>query len=535
MSTAEELHIRNSLWSHFSSPFSLEIVFDSAANGFSCSLFHKICAEVGDTICVGRFDNGTLFGGYSSKTWNIQNEWVVDDKSFLFRLSLGKEEGVKIAKASPSAGIFTKSNYGPTFGSRQCIDLCLFSNDNWDGTNAQHNPSANFRYDVSDNSLTGGFASNWQEHSEAFAVRVYKINWHTGYKVDDPLPELWVSHNSPHHKIQWNIAYREELLVSLEKLSGLYEQPSNILLFGAVGAGKSSLIMSLESILEGRIVQSLAIATGQGTITTQLGIYPLEHNEHTIANLWDSAGWEDGIYDDGELDFILQGSIAPNTDLKQSLTSQTPGFNQRPELHERMHCVLLCVAATDISNEDVMTRQRRLHRFMLKCHIPCMLVVTKVDLYDPALLNSGFEDSEGNMLDMRNIYRSGVIKELIQRAAEISGIPELYIFPVKNFAGQEGLSLATDIQLLRLLEQSVLFAKDFRKKMFRRAASCRPDYLQDKAESVPPSTTGSLTPSLAYQPLLNRQPQSLPLSHIILHLREEVGLGAGEGYVGTNQ
>ena len=57
--------------------------------------FHNFCDNKGATVVVISA-NGQLFGGYTSKNWEISSKYIKDEKAFLFSLTNNKKYPINI-------------------------------------------------------------------------------------------------------------------------------------------------------------------------------------------------------------------------------------------------------------------------------------------------------------------------------------------------------------------------------------------------------------------------------------------------------
>lgn len=56
-----------------------------------------------------------------------------------------------------------------------------------------------------------------------------------------------------------------------------------------------------------------------------------------VALLWDSAGVEDRLYTQGELNYLLEGNLVDGTDLMQPITNSIATFRPMPLESDRMY------------------------------------------------------------------------------------------------------------------------------------------------------------------------------------------------------
>ena len=70
--------------------FKTKLLFRKSIDGDSFDAFHKLCDNQGKTLVLIKTEYGLIIGGFTTKDWNITDEWITDEKSFLFFLTKGK-------------------------------------------------------------------------------------------------------------------------------------------------------------------------------------------------------------------------------------------------------------------------------------------------------------------------------------------------------------------------------------------------------------------------------------------------------------
>ena len=94
-------------------------------NGASAIQFHNRCNNKGPTYTVVRSIYGRLYGGYLNKSWSSQNNYIYDNKAFLYSLTHNQKYGLN----HPQYAAYDRYNYGPTFGGGH--DLYIADNMNY--------------------------------------------------------------------------------------------------------------------------------------------------------------------------------------------------------------------------------------------------------------------------------------------------------------------------------------------------------------------------------------------------------------------
>lgn len=147
--------------------------------------------------------------------------------------------------------------------------------------------------------------------------------------------------------------------------AGLSVPVLNLLLLGGVGAGKSSIVSTIDSICKGRISRRAAHGEGAGSLTKDLHKFNFVQpgsKQPVKWQIWDSMGWGSDDYKQGELGFILDGNLPSNTDLTRSISTRTAGFNAHPRLQDRVHCMILVVPAHAATDEGYLKRLQEMRQ-----------------------------------------------------------------------------------------------------------------------------------------------------------------------------
>ena len=140
----------------------------------------------------------------------------------------------------------------------------------------------------------------------------------------------------------------------------------NILLCGGVGAGKSSIASTVDSICQGRISRRAPHGQGTGSFTRKLRKYSFtnpDSKEQVKWQLWDSMGWGVSDYKGGELGFTLDGNLPDKCKLDASVSMKTDGFKTSPSLQDAVHCMCLVVPCESATDESYMSRLQEMRQF----------------------------------------------------------------------------------------------------------------------------------------------------------------------------
>ena len=104
----------------------VKLLYRASRDGDSTQ-FHNKCNGVINTVTFVKAKNGRKFGGFASKSWHSSNQWISDDKAFLFSFYYYECYYYN----SGSNWIYGSSSYGPLWGAGYDLYLasgCLSNN-----------------------------------------------------------------------------------------------------------------------------------------------------------------------------------------------------------------------------------------------------------------------------------------------------------------------------------------------------------------------------------------------------------------------
>ena len=101
----------------------LSLLYKATIDSDFSNKFHEKCDNNAPTITLVKTEDGLRFGGYTTQTWNNDEECKQDDEAFLFSINLRKKYEIK---KGTECAIYCGGEYGPTFG--EGFDLCLCNN-----------------------------------------------------------------------------------------------------------------------------------------------------------------------------------------------------------------------------------------------------------------------------------------------------------------------------------------------------------------------------------------------------------------------
>ncbi|KAM8725333.1 interferon-induced protein 44-like isoform 2-T2 [Acanthopagrus schlegelii] len=232
-----------------------------------------------------------------------------------------------------------------------------------------------------------------------------------------------------------------------------------ILLYGPAGAGKSSFINSVQSVLRGRMCsQALVDNTSSQSFTRKYTTYKIPKGDQQsfypfVFN--DIMGLESkkGIPVD-DVKLALKGHVKDGYkfDPDSKLSEYNPFYNKYPKTNDKVH-ILVCVI--DAANFSVMkdeTKQkiRDIRMEASDLDIPQVAILTKIDEVSPEV-----------KADLKNIYKAQSMKDQMERFSADVGIPMNCIFPVKNYHQEINIDNDIDVLILSALREIISYGDDF--------------------------------------------------------------------------
>ncbi|XP_047658827.1 interferon-induced protein 44-like [Tachysurus fulvidraco] len=242
-----------------------------------------------------------------------------------------------------------------------------------------------------------------------------------------------------------------------------------IMLYGPVGAGKSSFINSVQRIILGRNAMSaLENSSRQGTsFTKNFTIHTLKkgRGEHYHLEIVDIMGIEplEGIKC-ADIISALEGHILDEYTFNpvKAISNVDPKYNKDPTLSDKVHCLVCVLPADSVSRmeDDVFQKMKRVRAHASLLGIPQVIVMTQADKACE-LVNQ----------DLKKIYYSRKIKDKVAECSDNVGIPPNAIYPVKNCAESITQEPDTDVLILTALRDILHFANDYVEREMKKEES----------------------------------------------------------------
>ncbi|KAJ7332563.1 hypothetical protein JRQ81_014743 [Phrynocephalus forsythii] len=277
--------------------------------------------------------------------------------------------------------------------------------------------------------------------------------------------------DEPWRKVDWTEEERKKLMeeITAYKPSLDSVKKVRVLFLGQIGAGKSSLFNSINSVFRGHVRPQAAVGVGETSETLKYRVYPVitGSNRQQLPVLFcDTMGLEEKEGSSLKTDdvvSIIKGHV-PNWyqfNPMAAIKPSTPRYIESPSLKDQIHCIVFVVDGSkiEILPEKMESRLKELRHKAKEFDLPQIVLMTKVDEICPSVKDN-----------VSNVYKSKAVLEQMQIASVKFGIPLNQIVPIKNYCSELELKTDVDILILTALRQMV------------RAADCYLDnFLSDES------------------------------------------------------
>ncbi|XP_022300318.2 interferon-induced protein 44-like [Crassostrea virginica] len=233
---------------------------------------------------------------------------------------------------------------------------------------------------------------------------------------------------------------------------------ANILLIGQIGAGKSSVLNSVNSIYRGKITSRALCGSFEHSLTTTFRKYNIKdyNSGQTLKlRLCDTRGLEEEFTADvQEMSYILDGNVPDRYQFNPTspFNTKTPGFIPSPKFEDKIHCMAFVLdgSTIDVMPEKILTQIKAIQNVTNLKNIPQVVYVTKMD-----------KVCSDVQMDPTIMFHNESVCEAVNKTSNVMGIPRGHIYPIINYESETTLDANLDILLLQALKQTASFADDF--------------------------------------------------------------------------
>ena len=165
--------------------------------------------------------------------------------------------------------------------------------------------------------------------------------------------------------MQAGMRLQKELFEFTPAATGLPIKYINLLLFGGVGAGKSSIVSTVDSLCQGRVSRRAPHGQGTGSLTRNLRKYTFidpDSNRKVQWQLWDIMGWSANNYHQWQIDLMLDGHIPDRGEPDGAGNWRSWRSDEKPSIAHAVHCMCLVIPCDAASDDAYMGRFREVRQ-----------------------------------------------------------------------------------------------------------------------------------------------------------------------------
>ncbi|KAL4237868.1 Interferon-induced protein 44-like [Mactra antiquata] len=222
----------------------------------------------------------------------------------------------------------------------------------------------------------------------------------------------------------------------------------NILLFGAIGSGKSSVFNTISSVFKGKIFDIAPVGRSTSSISTKLTKFQVMYGgiaEQLRLTIWDTRGIDEThLMTSQTMKILLEGKLPDRYPLDPSseVHLDSPGINTAPTLCDVVHCVSIIVDASTIDDmdDDIYQNIREMQTVMISSDVPYVIMLTNID-----------KICELTKADTTNAYKSVRIRDAVAKVAKKFGVVQTAVFFMKCYEEETFLDVNVDITALLAL------------------------------------------------------------------------------------
>uniref|UniRef100_A0A4W6FHL4 G domain-containing protein n=1 Tax=Lates calcarifer TaxID=8187 RepID=A0A4W6FHL4_LATCA len=255
---------------------------------------------------------------------------------------------------------------------------------------------------------------------------------------------MWHSHSHVTLTFSDSEKERDMLVVKNYRSSKCELKQLRILLHGLAGAGKSSFVNSVDSVLQGRMAgRALVDSISQESFTIKEA-----QGDFTPSSLLTSWALR-AAQTEGSL---IKCYIVFQFNPASPISKDDRYYKKFPSLNDKVHVLVCVISAGTLSlmDEQSVTKMREVRLAARDMGLPQLAILTKIDEAGPEVKR-----------DIKNVYKSKHLKELMGKLSASLGIPLNCIFPVKNYHSEIYIDDNIDSLILCALRQMIDFGEDF--------------------------------------------------------------------------
>ncbi|XP_039892376.1 interferon-induced protein 44-like [Simochromis diagramma] len=238
------------------------------------------------------------------------------------------------------------------------------------------------------------------------------------------------------------------------------EQNLRILLHGPVGAGKSSFINSVNSVLQKKVCCEALVANSCDCFTKKYTTYKIKKGNavyrfflNDMVGLKDATSRRNRRIHVKDVKQALKGHIKDGYvfNPENKLSKGDSYYNSTPTENDKVH-VLVCVVdanTASLMNDATVEAIQDVRDEATELDIPQVAIFTKIDEAFPEIKD-----------DVTNVYWSKCLQQRIEEFSKHVGIPINLIFPVKNYHSERELNPDIDAVIMNAMRHIIDIGND---------------------------------------------------------------------------
>ncbi|XP_056000062.1 interferon-induced protein 44-like [Ostrea edulis] len=427
----------------------LELLYKISVHGGTADKFHELCDDKGPTVTIFYNTDNNVYGGYTSLSWKSEGSWCTDKLSFLFKLYTNKiwePRKFTLSKTNTDMNVLFDSRYGPKFENLKSFNTSV------DKTSGYYSLSKGGLFGGSYYDMGGENAQSVANgHNNVTDLEVYLVK-------DGPEESITVPWRDPPGWKSQTLMELKDYVIDYRPPEEMEAPEANVLLVGQIGAGKSSLLNTMNSIFKGEMTSRAWTGSSENSLTTSFNKFRIrDPSTRKFLNfrLCDTRGLEENMCMKNEdMALILDGHIPHNYTFNPvaQASNDVPGFHKQPTSKDKIHVIVFVVdgSTVDVMPEGVLKKKIKDIKCMaIDRGIPLLVYITKIDKVWPLVDK-----------DVTEVFFSRPVEEMVNKVADVIAIPRAHILPVKNYENEGCLKTKINILALKALKMA-LFADDF--------------------------------------------------------------------------
>lgn len=213
-------------------------------------------------------------------------------------------------------------------------------------------------------------------------------------------------------------------------LPGLGIDHYNMMLLGAVGAGKSSFINTVSTVFTGKIETIAQCRQSASSVTNKVQTYDLqsENGETIKIRIFDIRGFESERENEKELKLLLDGRLPDNYQFPDKLEPDDIIYERlNPTLNDKIHSICF-VEGNSVFDKYTDAHKERINaikRMIDTTGLPMVIIATKFDLLCPKISEN-----------IGHLFKSPKAEKAAADIADFHGISKNLVLPVVNYVDE---------------------------------------------------------------------------------------------------